>query len=64
MLKMLVLKMVKKYVNTNWVFLAGMTQNKQEPLKFNPYKCKSFVVYTFFTNNQKFKQSPRKSQFC
>ena len=33
MLKMLVLKMVKKYINmykTNWVFLAGMTQNKQK----------------------------------
>ena len=45
--------MVKKYINTNWIFLAGVTQNKQKALKFDPYKCKSFVVYTFFYKQSK-----------
>ena len=57
MLKVLLLKMVKKYINTNFgvgkVFLAGVTQNKQKSLKFDPYKCKSFVVYTFFYKQSK-----------
>ena len=60
MLKVLVLKMVKKYINTNWVFLAGMTQNKQKSLI--PTNAR-VLSYTPFCTIKNFNNRPENLNF-